>query len=301
MQSLKITLKFTSPVGSELQSDTIFGQFAWEFRYIFGEEKLLELLSNFEREPFLIFSDGFLENTVSMPFIKPEDQKRIKEQFGDDYYIKMKYLKKAKFVKIGQWVKNKVNLFTLSDSIIEDSGFKKASFIRNSVNRISNTTKEGLYSTQENFFEQNIDVYVKYDNGKISKGEILQVFESVGKFGFGRDKSTGKGRFQVENVVDNPEILNFREKSNAFISLSSGVPCDDCSVLFGKTFTKFGKHGGDLVFGNPFKNPAILFKSGSSFQCSEKKEVYGRTLNVSNYNGHYQNTFMIPLFVNMEV
>jgi CRISPR-associated protein Csm4 len=300
MQNLKISINFESPVGSELQSDTIFGQFAWEFRYIYTEEKLKEVLADFSDKPFIVFSDGFEKDAIPMPFVKPENPKKIKEKFGNDYYLRMKEIKKARYIKIGDWLNGKVNLFSLERFIVNKPAYKSSLNIKNSVNRISNTTEQGLYSTVEKFFQSDVDIYIKYDDEKIKKEQIEEVFKSIGQFGFGRDKSVGKGRFRVIGLYENPEILENKKGRQTFISLSSGVPCDDCSVLFGKTFTKFGKHGGDLIFGNPFKNPAVLFKSGSVFKAKKIKDVYGRALEVSSYGGHYQNAYMIPLFVDME-
>ncbi len=300
MQSLKITVEFKSPVGSELQSDTIFGQFAWELRYIFGEDKLKEVLEDFETSPFIVFSDGFPEGSIAVPFVKPQKYDKIKARFGNEYYIRMKNIKKARYVRLDDsWLNKKVDLFSLEQFIIEEPVFKSFVGIKNSVNRISNTTDEGLYTAQEKFFMVNVDIYVKYDDKKIKREDIKQIFESIGKFGFGKDKSVGKGRFSVAKYEDSPQILEKKDKKT-FISLSSGVPCKECSILFGKTFTKFGKHGGDLIFGNPFKNPAILFKSGSIFETDKIKDVYGSALKTSNYDGHYQNSYMIPVFVDVE-
>ncbi len=300
MQSLKITIKFESPVGSELQSDTIFGQFAWELRYIFGEDKLKEVLKDFENSPFIVFSDGFPEGAVAVPFVKPQKYDEIKKRFGDEYYIRMKNIKKARYVMLDDsWLNKKIDLFSLEKFIVEKPAFKNFVGIKNSVNRISNTTDAGLYTTQEKFFMVNVDIYAKYDDKKIKREDIEQIFESIGKFGFGKDKSSGKGRFRVVKYEDSPKILEKKGKK-AFVSLSSGIPCKDCEILFGKTFTKFGKHGGDLVFGNPFKNPAVLFKSGSIFKIDKTKDVYGSALKVSNYDGHYQNSYMIPVFIDVE-
>jgi len=300
MQSLKITIKFESPVGSELQSDTIFGQFAWEFRYIFGENKLKEVLVDFENSPFIVFSDGFPEGAIAMPFVKPQKYDTIKAKFGDEYYTRMKNIKKARYVRLDDsWLNSKVDLFSLERFILDKSVFENFVGIKNSVNRISNTTEQGLYTTQEKFFMVNVDIYAKYDEKKIQKKDIKQIFDSIGKFGFGKDKSVGKGRFRVVKYEDSPKILEKKDRKT-FISLSSGVPCTDCEILFGKTFTKFGKHGGDLIFGNPFKNPAILFKSGSIFKANKTKDIYGSALRISNYDGHYQNAYMIPVFIDVE-
>ena len=53
MDYAKITIKPTSPFITSLQSDTIFGHFAWGYRYCFGENRLKELLYDFKEKPFI--------------------------------------------------------------------------------------------------------------------------------------------------------------------------------------------------------------------------------------------------------
>lgn len=305
MESLRLTIKFESSLGSLLLSDTIFGHFCWEYRDIFGEERLKELLDDFENNPFIVFSDGFVKGTIPMPFLKPKSLDEMKEYFlkrdkNIDYYSKAKNLKKSGFVDVDflDSVRGNLELFALYD-YIHESSTETVHFVRNSVNRISNIVREGLYSTIETFYKEPVDFYVKYDDSRVDKKTIEKVFKSIGKFGFGRDKSTGKGRFKVVEVEIEPEILA-RKSKKTFISLSSGVPDDDCEILYGKTFTKFGKHGRGPMLKNPFKNPVILFRSGSVFKFRNKKDVYGNALSVSSYPGHYQSAYMLPLFVDME-
>ena len=305
MKSLRLTIKFESSLGSLLLSDTIFGHFCWEYRDIFGEERLKELLDDFENNPFIVFSDGFVKGTIPMPFLKPKSLGEMKGYFlkrdkNIDYYSKAKNLKKSGFVDVDflDSVRGNLELFALYD-YIHESSTETVRFVRNSVNRISNIVREGLYSTIETFYKEPVDFYVKYDDSRVDKKTIEKVFKSIGKFGFGRDKSTGKGRFKVVEVENEPEILA-RKSKKTFISLSSGVPDDDCEILYGKTFTKFGKHGRGPMLKNPFKNPVILFRSGSVFKFRNKKGVYGNALSVSSYPGHYQSAYMLPLFVDVE-
>ncbi len=301
MKSVKITVRFKSPVASELQSDTIFGQFAWWYRYKYGEDKLKEALEGFETKPFIVFSDGFLEDTVAMPILKPQSLEQVKDILGDSYYEEIKRIKSARYLRVNdKWIMSEnVNLSHIKDYIENQAAAAEKEFVRNSINRITNTVDEGLYSTKEKFFTRNINIYAKYDDDIISKEEIAGVFGEIGSFGFGKDKSTGKGRFDLVDIKDSPSILQSK-KTKTFISLSSGVSDEYCEILFGKTFTKFGKHSEELVFKNPFKNPVVLFQSGSVFRVKEQKDIYGRGFQLSNFEGHYHNAFMIPLFVDME-
>lgn len=295
MQSLKITIQFKSPLASDLHSDTIFGQFCWVFGYLFTINRLEEVLKDFKQKPFIVFSNGFLKNHVAMPILKPlsiddveyENTKKFKKL----QEIDIKYLKSP--------LKAKDLLPALSSN--EENYYQKQILLKNSINRLTSTTIDGgLYQTVETFFGENtkIDIYSKYDEGIITDKEIEEVFVNIGLMGFGKDKSTGKGRFEVVSITKNPSILEYKP-TNTFVSLSCGVPCDDCEVLFGKTFTKFGKHGGFNI-ANPFKKPVILFKAGSTFKIKKEKPVFGLGLNLSSYETHMHSAYMLPLFINVE-
>ncbi len=297
MQSIKITVSFISPLASRLQSDTIFGQFCWMYRDLFGQDKLHQALASFKEKPFIVFSDGFLEGNIALPILKPQ-----KQSFDDlEDYSNLKKIKKLSEIKLGEWVNQEVSLDTLAPYINQDSQvyYKSEIFLRNSINRITNTTGEGLYQTQETFYKKDtkIDIYAKYDS-TIALDEIKSVFEQMGKFGFGKDKSTGKGRFKVVGFEENPSILETKD-TNAFISLSNGIVDDDCQILYAKYFTKFSKHGG-YGLANPFKNPVILMKAGSTFKAKKPKDVYGRALELSSFEGHYHSAYLLPVFVQLK-
>ncbi|WP_291490193.1 hypothetical protein [Desulfurella sp.] len=296
MQSLKLTLKFTSPLASALQSDTIFGQFCWYYSYIYGVEKLESLIN--QEKPFTVFSDGFLEDHIPIPVLKPVSI----DKFGD--YADIKRFKKLAFIKASALkdvdVLDAVKLIKSVD-LDKKSYLERQVILRNSIDRITNTTLEnGLYQTEEVFFDKDarIDIYVKYDSKLIDKDCIIKVFDYIGQSGFGKDKSIGKGRFKITNLVDNPDLLK-EKQTKTFISLSSGITCDDCEVLFGKTFVKFGKHGG-YGLKNPFKNPVIMFKSGSIFKIKNFKPIFGKSLSVSKYKNHKHGAYLLPLFVDVE-
>lgn len=309
MQSLKLTIQFRGPLASALQSDTIFGQFCWFYRYIYGPDKLEEKLN--QEVPFVVFSDGFLENHISMPILKPDSIENVGESKNiEDYLEKYKNIKKFKkmnFVKAD--ILKDQQLLRLTDIMQSIDFDKKADkkmvshiILRNSIDRLTNTTLTdgGLYQTEETFFNRNakIDIYVKYNEQAIDKDCIEKVFDFIGQSGFGKDKSIGKGRFKIVSSEKNPDLLK-EKQTKTFISLSSGVVCDDCEVLFGKTFVKFGKHGGyDMQ--NPFKKPVILFKAGSTFKIKNFKSVYGKSLALSSYKNHVHSAYLLPLFIDVE-
>jgi len=92
---------------------------------------------------------------------------------------------------------------------------------------------------------------------------VMKGLKRIGEFGFGRDASTGMGRFRVNGVKELaiPEL----DKATAYYTLAPCVPeKGSFSKLFFNPFIRFGRHGGDLArSGNPFKNPVVMADEGA--------------------------------------
>ncbi|MGA1845998.1 type III-A CRISPR-associated RAMP protein Csm4 [Deferribacter abyssi] len=330
METIRLTIKPQSAFKTPLQSDTIFGQFCWYYKYIYGEKKLLEILDNFHNQPTIIFSDGFLSGYLPKPIVKPMLSKvfnEIVKDFSNNLEIKYKLMKQFKKL---EFIDEETFLLFLEDRITSSSilkyyieilnnkddkditdynfSIKKHTVLKNSVNRISNTTTEGLYQSTELYFgdDINFDIYIKYLDDRIKLFEIEEVFEVIGKVGFGADKSIGKGRFKIDSVSTDFELMKFLKPydgANGFINISSGLYMDEKIILnYGATFTKFGRHGGDkAVCGMPFKSPLILYRPGSTFFKKEDSDFYGASTSEIFYDKNdIHNGFMIPIFCKLE-
>jgi CRISPR-associated protein Csm4 len=299
MNYAKIIIKPKSPFITSLQSDTIFGHFAWGYRYCFAENRLKELLYDFKEKPFIVFSDGFIKDTLPKPFLKPYLPK-------NEELLSAKEIKKVNFIDKELIFKNIDNL---NDEVIfkellnrkNKKTLKKETLItqKNSINRDSNLVTEGLYSIKENFFEENFEfeVYFKYQH--ISKEEIEKVFELISKRGYGKDKSTGKGKFEYTIEWDFDEKKYFLQKKGKYLNLSTMLKSNNMHLYYGKTITKFPKAGGIYAYSEPFKNPFIAFIAGSTFIVGEGE--FGRAEErVFNKYNHFQNGFSIGIYFNGE-
>ena len=94
-------MKFTSPVVTRLQSDTIFGHICWAISFInWGKEnKLTNFLSAYENEgpPPLLVSNGFPKGFLPKPLTLPITQDQIDEAVGIENRIEKAYkIKMAK-------------------------------------------------------------------------------------------------------------------------------------------------------------------------------------------------------------
>ena len=293
MEYARLTITPTSPFISELQSDTIFGHFAWGIYFIYGEERLKELLNKFKHKPFIIFSDGFVKGFLPKPFLEPYLANDSELKFAKE--VKKKALVDKEFIfnnidslsdeKMFHYLKNRKYEFDKKLSITQ----------KNSVNRGSNLVTEGLYTIKENFVNQNYEIYFAYQD--ISKKEIEEVFSFIAKRGYGKDKSAGKGKFKFSIDYDFEERRYFTIKKDRYINLSTMFISDNMHLLYGKTITKFPKAGGFYAGSEPYKNPCVMYLPGSTFVVNG--EVLGRAEDrVYNKDSHYQNGYSIGIYYN---
>lgn len=314
MKSLKIYIKPLSSFKTKFHSDTLFGQFCWAYGYLNGFDKLKEVIKNIDKNHFIAFSDGFINDLLPRPLIKPYS-------FEDSELKNAKEYKKTEFVNAEFLIENRKNLD--DRSIFQFCRKSKAknketsitdNILKNSVNRFAGTTLEGqLYNSEETYFNDatKITIYTKYNEDIISKDGVLSIISQIGELGFGKDASTGKGKFKIDGgnggYTDDPDELKSFDGANAFMSLSHGIPATykdecDCKLNYGKIITKFPKHGGFLSNGDYFKNPFIAYKPGSTFLINDSngiKEIYGKVLNNLSRQGknHIQGTFLLPFFI----
>ncbi|MCB1616321.1 MAG: CRISPR-associated protein Csm4, partial [Pseudomonadales bacterium] len=108
-------------------------------------------------------------------------------------------------------------------------------------------------------------VYVVLDEARISAEQAKQALSAVGQQGFGKEASSGLGKFDVLDFSEwSPPSL---ENANAWYTLAPCAPqgidwhADHC---YYKTFVRFGRHGDSAVHsGNPFKNPVMLAQASA--------------------------------------
>ncbi len=302
MEVGKITIKPITSFITPFQSDTLFGSFAWAYRYIFGEDALKKLLKDFTTNPFIVFSDGFIKGFLPKPYLKPIEIS-VEDMGLNKEYKKTKYIPKDVILN---------NIKNLTDKVIFEH-FKKYKssnqqnpfkvkrdiVLKNSIDRLENKVKEGFYSTQETFIDEEIEIYFKYHT--ITIEQIEEVFYLMSKRGYGKKKSAGKGKFKITKLeTEFAEKDYFKKNPNSkfFLSLSTSFyDRENLELYYGKSFTKFPKAGGDYAYSRPFKNPIIVYEPGSTFIIKRHKEFYGKAKeNVFNLPGHYHSGFAIGIY-----
>lgn len=331
MNCLKIKIKPASGFITKIESDTLFGVFCWNLLYIYGENRLVELLKNFDEEPFIIFSNAFFADKLPKPYLKPVilKNKNIKD------IKKTAFLDKTDFINLLKDNKNKKTALTLTQ--INDLIYRRLEenqtrdnnetrgdcddkiggstinviIQKNCIDRLGDYSNNNLFAVEETFYQEGIwlNIFVKYSDSLITKNEIEEVFSLIGKNGFGKDKSTGKGKFifSTEEEFEEKELLNPPDDINKYwiMSLSNGYieNIDNNELLeykFIQSYAKFPKMGGIAASSDvPFKNPLILLTAGSTFKPLDEKEYYGNAIKnvfASKYSNYWHSGYIMPFF-----
>ena len=313
MKVYEITIKPLSGFGTPLKGDTIFGHFCWQIAYdetLVGET-LDELLSNYQTKPFVVFSSAYPKfcvgdkyqyafKTPDMPpdkiFILSEDVRlRIKErkEYKKKRWMILQEDRNISFFTEMEFLNDKELLEkaipNLSDETKRLLRRKKASSFmatfnqpHNTINRLTGTTGEDRFapfSVEHHVYypETELTLFVGIDETVINIEQIRLGFERIGDLGFGKDASSGLGRFQLGEYAE-IELSQLGNKSpNACYTLSPFVPeADTYSEMFFTPFTRFGRHGDVLAkSGNPFKNPVIMADEGGIF-IPKNKEIFSK-------------------------
>lgn len=271
MKLFRLRIKPRSAFGSTLLGETLFGQLCWTIRELYGEEFLTGLLDGYlENRPFAVVSDGF-----------PSDMMPLPHFLGTDWAPSDRDLKKLKKLS---WIPKKDMGKSLREwrnfaaKASEEQGEKKQENkglqSHNRINRLTSTTGEGDFApfilpvTYFNTSKDNgvkFDIYVLFDPRDNREEIIKKAFETMGACGFGRDATTGLGRFDVIGFEEESDLVTQGETFMALSGVSlSGLKLKEPSYY--KVRTHFGRHGGLLAQSeNPFKSPVVTTTAGDVF------------------------------------
>jgi CRISPR-associated protein Csm4 len=121
------------------------------------------------------------------------------------------------------------------------------------------------YAIQTRWFYPDtlLSVFVLVRETATDIDRIVSGMRRIGRWGFGKDASTGMGRFEVTGFreLTLPDCSN----ADAFYTLAPSVPEKETwNRSYFSPFTRFGKHGPELsTRGNPFKNPVVMADEGA--------------------------------------
>lgn len=307
IETYVVTIKPESAFGTPLKGDTLFGQLCWQIAEdsSLADKGLDDLLKRYSDSPFAVLSSAWpvLLEAGKWMFALPRPE--LPPSFlGDPEGIKScaDRLKARKDNKARKWfmvpeslirplsweyVKSDSELFQLLvenlseverkrlNLSLEQKPIKYVEQQHNTINRSTMTTGKGMfapYAMQNTWYMPGMElaIFVALDRELISIEQIEKGLERVGQFGFGRDASTGLGKFSLGEIeeIEWPQC----QPGQSVFSLSPCVPeRNRFGDIYFQPFIRFGKHGAQLLHtGRPFKNPVVMADEGAVF--SPKKD-----------------------------
>jgi CRISPR-associated protein Csm4 len=292
----RLRLKLIAPFGTPLVSDTLFGHLCWAIRDLRGEEALVRWLARQDEEPWLV-SDAFPAGLLPRPILAPiveRDQKNTRKSKKD---------RRKAWIKVEDFISHREALsaakldmlvcFAPWEEVHEDKAtpspgargmaarpITRLDAVRqahNTIDRRSGRTPEtgGLYFVDEDWtfaiFPYR-DVYVRTHGGS---EEITALFAAIGKRGYGKDATWGRGRFEVEGIAPASELEGEVSEQARLLSLSHGVLTDNMEEARYRLVTRYGKVGAELAACHerrpfpPFKYPILLSRPGTTFRPTD--------------------------------
>lgn len=278
MDNYQVTLQPRSAFGTPLAGDTLFGQLCWAIRERFGEARLTSLLEGYtEANPFLVVSDAFPAGWVPRPQL-PDFLLGID---GDPA--------QRKTAKKRVWLPVIGAALPLADWLARAAALKTAEHLvltQNTINRLTGTTGSGPFAPRQierlQFCSDGgLQVYCCLDSSRLSSLELAQVFTDVGLSGFGRDASTGLGKFLVSDVVEWQWPATVSRHALTLAPCAPAPQALEASACYYQPQTRFGRHGNLAAMGGrPFKRPVLGLRTAAflTFQTGPVPAFHGTGL-----------------------
>jgi CRISPR-associated protein Csm4 len=289
-QLIKLHIKPSSPFVTLPVGDMLFGQLCWAIREHAGEAHLETLLQGYPAgQPFCVVSDWLPSDYIPKPFLPKA--LGVQDHENNQSSAKQKDLKKRKHLPLHDSDKKCLSRLPL-DQWIDHAENKSNIWVEhyqshNSINRLTNTTGEdgfapfGVRQYWADLSDADyLSCYAVIDANRFSVDELKNYLTYIGQIGFGKDASTGAGKFSVHNYESDFSFQN-HPQSNAYITLAACSPYGDKNSnkhnqLFNSQqsyydpVVRFGRHGN--VYGlseKPFKNPILLANTGGLFRLKD--------------------------------
>ena len=256
MKCYKSILKPLSAFGTPLKGDTIWGHLCWMIRYRYGNDRLESLLRTYrDGQPFLIVSDAFHAGYLPKP-------KMPSLCLGEETTDKKENRKRAWLSPVDLLHGHYANAKKEAEIVAEKDTVEVV--IKNSIDYETFDTGDKAfapYGNREYFLNSPKEIYFLLDEKQLTYEELDELLQLFSEHGYGKDISTGKGRFEITN----PESIVWESSSRAWMTLSPATieRSEETKAIYYEPFVRFGKFGGTLAKPNPFKHPLLMMETGS--------------------------------------
>ncbi|MBQ7617522.1 MAG: hypothetical protein IJS50_01480 [Desulfovibrio sp.] len=301
MSLKRYTIRPLSPWGTRLRSDTLAGLLLCRIAEQKGDVACKQAIEAFKAgEPPFVVSSVLPKDKVPMPKLPAIPRARFQELVNsekirdlNDNILNLfealnaqKKFRKQSYLPLKEWISFAKELSTeaLFTSFCKKCELKDKEGPQPkkpkeqpwekqlvephvTIDRRAQTAQQGglffnhLTTFQPNFYFQ---VYARTEQPY----ELLELLKAIGDQGFGKDASTGKGRFSAE--LDEAFDAKSVEIEGESSLLCSVLGAEDMSGLRGwyAVGAKRGKAG--PMHANPFKNPMVLVEEGAILESLPK-------------------------------
>jgi len=300
MKTLICTIRPLSGFGTTLKGDTIFGHLCWQIAQdptLFGAT-LDALLADYDQKPFLIASSATIDlgkpgaprlvlKRPALPFQRlfPEQpgekggKVRLKELKKKTWFLvspdaPATHLEKASFLNDGDVLKHYENLLPVELKrklrAADARLIRSAAHWHNSINRLTGATGEGGFApfmSEETYFLPQVRLSCIFGlDDRLSPDALATAMSRIGSVGFGRDASTGLGKFELVDLSPFDLARLGSPEPNAAYCLGPSVPAPSDEQPWFTPFVRYGRHGDALaVSPHPFKNPCLMADEGAVY------------------------------------
>ncbi len=259
MKLIKVKITPHSSFVTFPKGDTIFGHFAY---HTFEKDKTV--FKNYvDEKPKIIFSDilpdGYLYKPT-LPLKAFDVDESEKKEFRKKAWITIESLQQGELLKAKELSFYKTDIRT-----------------RNSLNRVTfSTGGEGFdpFSLEEITFLYQPVIYVMFDEKFFDEDTIIERLNIIGKVGFGKKGSIGKGHFkaEIESFYGFDEV---ESKCKYYLTLSPTILNRQPNIkkAYYNTFNRFGKSHSSQT---PFKKPLLMADSGAVVKLEKREDYIGR-------------------------
>ncbi|MEW6488321.1 MAG: hypothetical protein AB1578_10490 [Thermodesulfobacteriota bacterium] len=275
MNVWQIDFTLEGALGTPLRSNTLWGHLCWAVRHRDGEGALERWLTAQEREPLLL-SDAFPRGWLPRPLLAPSPLAELPPAPTERLVraSRLKKLKRRAWLTAGDFAALQQGMSearllerweACSKPDLEGTVTKRRA--RNSIDRRTGRTPDdgGLYFQDEVWYPgagPHLWGFACAEN--LTASELEDLLNAVGRSGYGRDASTGRGRFRAAVREDSTGL--FRHRGNRWMTLSRGTLSPGMRRPRYRLETHYGRLGGErAAAGSPFKHPLLLVASGSTF------------------------------------
>ncbi|SNR62962.1 type III-A CRISPR-associated RAMP protein Csm4 [Desulfurobacterium atlanticum] len=300
MESVRILIKPTSPLKSELSSYTLFSAICWGLKFLYGDDYVKELVNMVSSSKFFISSLMPVDiEKKKFFYFKPELEPVIERETDPEKRSErrtmQKKFKKKKFIDflslkkiLDGVIKTELELMNfLVDENGNETFYISLEFPHVSIDRFSMTAKEGLF-----FYESAVFIESGYFI-VFAEEEILNAVEKsltlLKDWGIGGNRNIGYGAFNFEILKDeelnilSDYFIRYFNGATSFITLSPVIPTSniDFSKSMYSLYTFKGAAEYDFQKDVLWKRKVFYMKEGAVIKRKKTDETAGAILDVS--------------------